>query len=106
MKEVEPVEVFLCSMELRIGWSFWSFWRVFLNNGILGSFETWSAKAVIPVPPATALHQFCSVPPNNLGWLSEIIGASPIAIWFSVSVIECVLIDREREMRELCEKVS
>nr|GEY19980.1 40S ribosomal protein S15-4 [Tanacetum cinerariifolium] len=32
---------------------------------ISGSFETWSANAVIPVPPAIALHQFCSVPPNN-----------------------------------------
>lgn len=66
MKEVEPVVVFLYSIELRIGWFFWISCKAVFRRVMFTALEACSAKTVIPVPLATALHQFCSVLPRFL----------------------------------------
>ena len=50
------------SLDLSIGWLFWSFWREFSRREKSGWFFVRSDSTVMPVPPGTALHQLFSVP--------------------------------------------
>ena len=53
------------SLERRIGWEIWSLWRAFWRMDKSGGFERRRARTVMPVPPGTAFHQLCSVPPTG-----------------------------------------
>lgn len=52
-------------LERRIGWRFWRVWREDWRWGISGGFERSKPRTVVPVPPGTARHQLCSVPPTG-----------------------------------------
>lgn len=40
-------------------------WREDWRWGISGGFERSKPRTVVPVPPGTARHQLCSVPPTG-----------------------------------------
>ncbi|MFS7903668.1 hypothetical protein Hanom_Chr01g00026721 [Helianthus anomalus] len=48
-----------------MGWWDWSWWMRDWRWGRLGGLERSMAETVTPVPPGTALHQLCSVPPRG-----------------------------------------
>lgn len=40
VKENVFVVGFLCSLEWRIGWAFWSLWKAFWRSEVSGSFDS------------------------------------------------------------------
>jgi hypothetical protein len=70
------------SLDLRIGWEFWSLWRAFSRPEFRGSLDVRMAKTAMPVPPGTARHQLCSVPPTARPLGSTVSGL--INVWLDM----------------------
>lgn len=81
-KEDVFVPVLEWSLDLRIGWQFWSLWRAFSRREVSGNLEVRMAKTAMPVPPGMARHQLCSVPPTGRPLGSAICGL--ISFWIDM----------------------
>lgn len=70
-----------------MGWEIWSLWRAFLRRETSGFLEEMIAKTAIPVPPTTARHQLCSVPPTARLWVDMyvVMIAAVVEEWYNNS---------------------